>query len=369
MKLKTLTIGTMFAMALFTSHGSGLYFVSGGDFRECKVKYVIETTEPNQTVDITPGMVCVLNNYPKGNEPFFGEWSLKTMGEEFTFSPFDNIRFSSPAGGCSNAAPVKYTYPTTGRHLVKLYNEKGNVYQLWITNNQNIVEAYIDWTSAPFAQKHSANSTISVQYCHNLKKLVIGHPVGTNLGKFSGLRDLPALDDVKILNPQMYNTIVADSVRECLCTNDMVFVNVTNIGNRAFVHSYKINYASFPKLVQMGVQVFNQSKKNPTELEQNNWGLRKLRIGDSLATWGQNSFWGQTMLDTIEFYTQEENWIQAWNNHSILPVAFGIATAIEGETGIATLTPQDDSDVPSAIFSEHTRRPKPTKLVLVRDLN
>ena len=53
----------------------------------------------------------------------------------------------------------------------------------------------------------------------------------------------------------------------------------------------------------------------------------------------------------------------------MLPVAFGTATAIEGETGIATLVPQDDSDVPSAIFSELTRRPKPTTLKLVRRNN
>ena len=337
-------IAAMFALMASLAMAGGLYVVSGADFRPCLVKYVLETTEPNEEVEITPSTAVVLNNYPTGNEPYKGDWSVKTMGEEFTYGPYDNIRFSSPKGGCSNAAPTKFTYPLPGKHLVKLFNIKGNVYQIRMTNNNHIVSASVEWGDVPFASRHSGNAELWFQVCPNLKSLRIAHPIGPNLGRLTGLRDLPAIDDVQIVNPQMYDRIETDAGRECTFTNDMVFVNVTNLGHRAFIKTYKVNYASFPKARRFGQQVFNQGIYNKTVLEQNNWGLKRLRLGDCLEFLGQNSFWGQDTLDVIEFVTSEENWIAAWNNHAI---AFGTATAIEGEPNQATLTPISDENYPT----------------------
>ena len=42
-KLMTIVVATI-SMATFAR---GIYFVSGGDFRQCNFKYSIRTTEPN----------------------------------------------------------------------------------------------------------------------------------------------------------------------------------------------------------------------------------------------------------------------------------------------------------------------------------
>lgn len=308
MNMKT-TLLALVAVALSTAFAKGIYFVSGGDFRECSIRFIMQTTEPNETVEITPGMVVLLNNYPTGNQAFVGGWSLKTMGQEFIYGPYDNIRFTNGKAGCTNAAPIQFTYPTPGRHLVKMYNPKGNVYMLHLTNNQHLVSATIDWENAPFAQKHSGNAEVMVSSCTNLQQLTIRHPIGPYLAKLSGLRYMPKLESVTLSNPQMYNRIDIETGREGVFTNDLVFVNVTNISARAFIHAYKVNYVSIPKVISIGTQAFNQTKKSKTDLQNNNWGIRRLRIGDKLQNWGTNSFWGQDMLDEIEFVTESEDWI------------------------------------------------------------
>ena len=43
-----------------------------------------------------------------------------------------------------------------------------------------------------------------------------------------------------------------------------------------------------------------------------------MRIGDTVQYIGQNSFWRQVNLKTIEFVTDDENWIETWNANTLL---------------------------------------------------
>ena len=92
MNIKKTIIAALMALSA-TVFASGLYFVSGGDFRQCNFKYILRTTEPNQTITITPKKVFTLSNY--GNAAYAGPWSVKTQGEEFHFGKYDNL----PNGG------------------------------------------------------------------------------------------------------------------------------------------------------------------------------------------------------------------------------------------------------------------------------
>jgi len=47
--MKNIKLTTMAAMSICASiYANGLYFVTGGDFRECYLKYVVHTTNDNQ---------------------------------------------------------------------------------------------------------------------------------------------------------------------------------------------------------------------------------------------------------------------------------------------------------------------------------
>lgn len=48
MKTKTTLLTTITLLACSIAWGGGLYIVSGSDFRPCKIKYMLRTTEPNQ---------------------------------------------------------------------------------------------------------------------------------------------------------------------------------------------------------------------------------------------------------------------------------------------------------------------------------
>lgn len=131
MKAKA-TIIAMFAA--FTCLANGVYFVSSGDFRTPTAKWIVETTEPNQEVEITPYSARTLSVY---NNPtkYISEWSVKTSGREFTFGDKDNIRQGSGeigeaigSRGCTNIAPTTFVFQNPGKYVVKLYNPKGNVY-------------------------------------------------------------------------------------------------------------------------------------------------------------------------------------------------------------------------------------------------
>ena len=96
MNIKKTIIAAFMALSA-TVFASGLYFVSGGDFRPCNFKYTLMTIEPNQTLTLTPNKVFPLSNY--GNPGYAGPWSVKTMGEEFVFGKYDTIPDGSALGG------------------------------------------------------------------------------------------------------------------------------------------------------------------------------------------------------------------------------------------------------------------------------
>ena len=141
-------------------------------------------------------------------------------------------------------------------------------------------------------------------------------------------------------------------------TNDIVFPSVTNIGGNAFYSCTNVQYVAFPNAIKIKDNVFNCSRA----ASWSNVKLERLQIGDCIESVGVNTFYKARGLTTIEFVTDEEDWIAAWNNHPVLPNWLGPATSTEIE-GEATLTPFTTR--PETYYS-NTDYPKPTKLVLVR---
>ena len=110
MNIKTTILAIASSIAIMTN--AGLYFVSGGDFRNSYLKYTVETTNSNQEVEISPGEVSILRNW--GNQKFAGDWSIKSDGRECEFTEFQGINSPYQDGGCSNVAPLKVTYYNPG---------------------------------------------------------------------------------------------------------------------------------------------------------------------------------------------------------------------------------------------------------------
>ena len=169
---------TILAMALATStFAKGIYFVSGGDFRECRTKYVLKTTEPNQTLTITPNRAFTLSNY--GNASFSCPWSIKTDGQEFNFSKNECIPDGHSLGQYGVAAsPIQYTYAQPGNHTVKIYDVLGNIYKYRFTNNASIVYLSIDLHNPSWGSRYSKSGDLDLD-----------------------IRDLPNIKRMKILLP------------------------------------------------------------------------------------------------------------------------------------------------------------------------
>ncbi len=74
-----------------------------------------------------------------------------------------------------------------------------------------------------------------------------------------------------------------------------------------------------------------------------NLGLYRLRIGDKITKMGLNCFYGHENLRTIEYVTDEENWIGKWNS-SILANAIGTAIPVDGNPNEATIQPISGAD-------------------------
>lgn len=74
-------------------------------------------------------------------------------------------------------------------------------------------------------------------------------------------------------------------------------------------------------------------------------------------------------MTTIEFVTDEEDWIGKWNANYYFTQFFGVASAIDGVSDTATLTQLPASEIQDSTYSELSARPKPTTLKLVRRNN
>lgn len=86
-----------------------------------------------------------------------------------------------------------------------------------------------------------------------------------------------------------------------------------------------------------------------------------MRIGDTLREMGVNCFYYNPKLHTVEFVTDEEDWIGAWNNHPILPKVLGTATASEMENE-GNMTPISSTNE----YILGPEWPKPSKIIRVR---
>lgn len=147
-KTKTTLLATITLLACSIAWSAGLYFVSGSDFKQCDLAYVVQTTEPNQTVDISP----VKSNIPH-------DWYVKTEGVELYKDTSDTT------------TPIMYTYANPGLHTVKLYpgyTTSGSI--RWYTfhfNNENNGE-HIKKI------KTGSNATIAFDntYCSGLKQVI-----------------------------------------------------------------------------------------------------------------------------------------------------------------------------------------------------
>lgn len=203
-------IAMIATMAICTSiFAKGIYFVSGGDFRECRVKFTVETTNANQTVSITPNMVGLLRNY--GNPTYACPWSIKTMGVEHEYTEYENVNFSQPSGSCYNADPWSFTYPSPGRHLVKMYDQKANIFQIYFQNNNDITSMKIDYAGIPSGNRFVGSIQLKVSRCAKMEDLYIGFP---GEGGFI-LRDInymPKLKNITFSNPEVVSTMAGSNI-------------------------------------------------------------------------------------------------------------------------------------------------------------
>jgi len=373
-KLMTIVVATI-SMATFAK---GIYFVSGGDFRDCHIKYHVTSETPNETLEITPTQLRVLGVY-SNRQQFNFPWSVKCNGEETTFLGTDcigqaasgvglpgaEVNGASVEGGATNVFPLTMTLPEPATRLVKIYDSAYNIYNLQFKANPAITSIYVDWRDSPVAPLTSM--MLNIAYMSNLVNVVWGNPSGltTTIQGYQFIR-LLKLDNFQILNPQQFTAIGQGAMNELNMTNDLVFVNVTNIQKQACRNNPNIHYVSIPNIQFMGEQSFNNGAIGLGTTQSNNLGLHRLRIGDKLNSMGTNCFYGHENLKTIEFVTSQEDWIAAWNNHAILPLLFGTVTASE-TTGEADFQPDSEKATPPSSLTTSTRWPKYVrKLILIR---
>ena len=335
-----ITLLTMTHMGM----ASGIYFVSGSDFRPCQVKYTLQTTEPNQTIEITPTGVKTLTVY--GNEAWAGPWSVKSQGKEIGFGPYDNIRQNGTSGltnnldtcvgipvgqyGCTNVAPATMTYETPNNHVVKLYSPTRNVYGLWFYSNTNITSAWIDWTDTT----PKFGYRINFQNCPNLKTIWYGNPNSPEQYVTPNIVSCSALDSVFLLNPQVITEVSQYFCQNCTSlTNVTPLINATEYKAGAFQNCIKLRYFDLSKATIIGGSVLSMSS-----FQQAGNGLRKVRLGDGITSIKTNAFYANSSLSEIEFVCDEEDWIAKWNSNQALTKWSG--QLVQGESDdLATFDP------------------------------
>lgn len=317
-------------MAATTTFSGGLYLVSGSDFRPCNIKYQLLTTTENQTLEVTPKRVFPLANY--NNTLYEGPWSVKTQGQEFNFTPYETIPGGSSLGPNGvEIQPLQFTYALPGSHLVKIYDEWGNIYQLGFNNWDDLYSLHIDWSLQKSAQQYSRLQAVTIWNNANLKKVYIKYSYfGTESVEMAKnmFNTLTNIDECIVLGTERFVTL-NNNFRFNFMTNGLSFPNVTTITGNCFTSSQRISYLSVPNARVMYGQTCGLSRGTQNEpltdeaIIGNNWGLKAIRIGDALETIGLNSFWRQVNLNTVEFVTDEEDWIGKWNSMTLLTQFFG----------------------------------------------
>ena len=257
--------------------------------------------------------------------------------------------------------PFKYTYPKAGLHTVKLFDEKSNIYQIKFYN-PNVVSLYLKWSDIPSGPEFPDHIKSEVVMGFPNLRTVYWEPYDNKNTRY--LPDFARSNLVSCIfpNADIYTVIPSWRLAGCPVTNDMVFVNVTNISGWALSNSPNIRYASFPNIISIGDGVLNNHKYGSAAKP----GLRRLRIGDTLTTLSHtNPFYMNPELTTIEFVTDQEDFVAAWNNHAIFPNWLGQASKQDGDgENEATLTPITGNSNP--YYTTTSNWPKPTRLVRVR---
>ena len=109
------------------------------------------------------------------------------------------------------------------------------------------------------------------------------------------IRNLPKLDHLYVGNMNQYTNISPYIFQLCSMTNNMYFDSIINVGSYVLYQSYRVGYVSFAQVVKIGSSVMNVSQTSDSNLAENGWGLKTLRIGDTFTILdGKDSFWGQT---------------------------------------------------------------------------
>ena len=245
---KHITIMIAALAATISAFAGGVYLVSGGDFRKSSIRYVLRTTEPNQTITITPERVKLLSFYNAWGH--IGEWEVKTMGETTQFGKRDNILDPNESVSDDNrkVEGIEYTYPSPGDHIVKIYDPKWNIFQVRLANNPNLISLTIDFEHAVDANAYAKNNyDFCVSNLPNVKvaRLLNPNVYGMTMGHF---RNMQSLDHLEIAHPEAYVTLLANVLSQVSLTNDIMFANVTNVGGAVLLNSTRIKYAAFPRI-------------------------------------------------------------------------------------------------------------------------
>ena len=187
-----------------------------------------------------------------------------------------------------------------------------------------------------------------IDRCPNLETIVLRTPETSegmmeNLDIGGGKPYMNKLRTLEIPNANGFTT-----VRGFKGTTNLVsgldLPNVTNVFNGSFSPS-TASFFRVPNIERIEAYVFNildipnvfQENEEKAKEALGDRGLKVLGIGDRLNYVGINSFISQHNLKTIEFTTDEEDWIGTWNNNSVLVGWLGTAVAVEGKDDEATL--------------------------------
>lgn len=230
-----------------------------------------------------------------------------------------------------------------------MFDTKGNIYQVSFTNMNELTSLYYDYTKSPSSSQFGEGAACKVSDCKNIKSIYFNVPE-SYVFKNNFVR-LPSLVDFKLEHPEYVKSIPDLWFNSSQATNDMVFLNVTNIDSWAFCNANNIEYLCIPRIQKMGRYVFGRWSSPTT-------GLKSIMIGDELASIGEECFKANRTLKTIEFASDKEDWLDFWNNTPVLRDTFGQATAVEGQPDKATLTKVTnyfESDVNPTTLIHYTR--------------
>lgn len=254
----------MMAVGL-TCHASGLYIISGYEFRKSNIRYTMLTTNDNESVEITPYAVRLLSVNNPNSSFGVGEWSVKTEGKEFQYGNLSNIRQNNvdhgqPVGskGTTNAWPTTYTYAKAGIRRVKVYDEKSNIYNLGF-QNPYIHTLFVDFSSFRSTNNYANSYKLSIKDCPILESITIKMPANANAVELTDLYPLPSLKNLTIENPKAFDRIHSTTLDRCPLTNDLIFAGCTNVGSGAFYACTNVQYVALPNARSIGGNVFNCS--------------------------------------------------------------------------------------------------------------